>query len=207
MLTAGGDGPPLTPRFSCACCWWVTDTGSPVNGGWWKKFACTWRIVGSPASAWSRRSPATPPSPEPARAVPGIFLEIFEEIVRRCLEAELVEGQRLTVDRTAVTANASSRSKVHRKQWAEVAQVARTVREYLAEVTQENPVADTADRPFLLPRSLPDRQRPLHHPGGGSYSSTLPAGDVGNSLNATAGESELRYRPKEFRGGQRPRSE
>ena len=65
----------------------------------------------------------------------------------------MVEGQRLTVDRTAVTANASSRSKVHRKQWAEVAQVARTVREYLAEVTQENPVADTADRP-PAPRSM-----------------------------------------------------
>jgi len=83
----------------------------------------------------------------------GIFLEIFEEIVRRCLEAGLVEGQRLTVDGTAVTANASSRSKVQRKQLAEVAQVSRTVREYLAEVTQENPVADTADRP-PAPRSM-----------------------------------------------------
>ena len=83
----------------------------------------------------------------------GIFLEIFEEIVRRCLEAGLVEGQRLTVDGTAVTANASSRSKVHRKQLAEVAKVSRTVREYLAEVRQENPVADTADRP-PAPRSM-----------------------------------------------------
>src|SRR5215831_4445462 len=28
----------------------------------------------------------------------GVFLEVFEEIVRRCLEAGLVEGKRLTVD-------------------------------------------------------------------------------------------------------------
>ncbi|MGD0695483.1 MAG: transposase [Terriglobia bacterium] len=83
----------------------------------------------------------------------GIFLEIFEEIVRRCPEAWLVEGQRLTVDGTAVTANASSRSKVHRKQLAEVAKVSRTVREYLEEVRPENPVADTADRP-PAPRSM-----------------------------------------------------
>jgi transposase len=37
----------------------------------------------------------------------GIFLEVFEEIVRRCLKAGLVEGKRLTVDGTLVTANAS----------------------------------------------------------------------------------------------------
>src|SRR6516225_10037705 len=37
----------------------------------------------------------------------GVFLEVFEEIVRRCLAAGLVEGKRLTVDGTIVTANAS----------------------------------------------------------------------------------------------------
>ena len=37
----------------------------------------------------------------------GIFLKVFEEIVRRCVEAGLVEGKRLTVDGTVVAANAS----------------------------------------------------------------------------------------------------
>src|SRR6202795_3791829 len=32
----------------------------------------------------------------------GIFLEVFEEIVRRCLEAGLVQGKHLTVDGTVV---------------------------------------------------------------------------------------------------------
>src|SRR5688500_7881367 len=39
----------------------------------------------------------------------GIFLEVFEEIVRRCLEVGLVQGKRLSVDGAVVTANASPR--------------------------------------------------------------------------------------------------
>ena len=37
----------------------------------------------------------------------GVFREVFEEIVRRCLEAGLVEGQNLAVDGTLVGADAS----------------------------------------------------------------------------------------------------
>ena len=77
----------------------------------------------------------------------GIFLEIFEEIVRRCLGAGLVEGQRLTVDGTVVAANASPQRGVRREQLPEVAKVSRTVREYLAEVAQENPVSETEENP------------------------------------------------------------
>src|SRR6266542_5388058 len=51
----------------------------------------------------------------------GIFLEGFEEVVQRCLEAGLVEGKRLSVDGTAVTANASPQSRVAREELAEVA--------------------------------------------------------------------------------------
>ena len=76
----------------------------------------------------------------------GIFLEVFEEVVRRCLEAGLVEGKRLTVDGTAVRANASSQSRVPREELGEVARLSRTVREYLEEVGQENPVGDPGDR-------------------------------------------------------------
>jgi transposase len=76
----------------------------------------------------------------------GIFLEVFEEVVRRCLEAGLVEGKRLTVDGTAVKANASSQSRVPRQELEEVAKRSQTVREYLAEVAEENPVTDPGDR-------------------------------------------------------------
>ena len=77
----------------------------------------------------------------------GIFLEVFEDVVRRCLEAGLVEGKRLTVDGTALTANASCQSRVPRAELGEVAKLSKTVREYLAEVAEENPVTDPGDRP------------------------------------------------------------
>lgn len=72
----------------------------------------------------------------------GVFREVFEEIVRRCLEAGLVEGRNLAVDGTLVAANASRESRVPREQLQEAAQVSRTVREYLAELEQVNPVSD-----------------------------------------------------------------
>jgi transposase len=72
----------------------------------------------------------------------GVFREVFEEIVRRCLEAGLVEGQNLVVDGTRIAANASRQSRVPRERLQEAAQVSRTVREYLAELEQVNPVSD-----------------------------------------------------------------
>jgi transposase len=83
----------------------------------------------------------------------GIFLEVFEEIVRPCVVAGLVEGQRLSVDGTVVRANASSQSGVERKHLAEVAQVSLTVRQYLEEVAEQNPVAEAEGRP-PAPRSV-----------------------------------------------------
>jgi transposase len=73
----------------------------------------------------------------------GVFREVFEEIVRRCLEAGLVEGQNLAVDGTMVGANASRQSRVPREQLKETARLSRTVREYLTELEEENPVSDT----------------------------------------------------------------
>jgi transposase len=75
----------------------------------------------------------------------GIFLEVFEEIVRRCMEAGLVQGKRLTVDGTVVTANASPQRGTQPEQLEEVAKVSRTVREYLADLAQENPVAQPGE--------------------------------------------------------------
>lgn len=81
-----------------------------------------------------------------------VFLEVFEEIVRRCLEAGLVEGKRLTVDGTMVIANASPQRGAKPEQLGEMAKVSRTVREYLADLARENPVSENEERP--APRSV-----------------------------------------------------
>jgi transposase len=78
----------------------------------------------------------------------GVFREVFEEIVRLCLQAGLVEGRNLGVDGTLVQANASEQSRVPREQLVEAAQVSRTVREYLTELERQNPVEDPEERPM-----------------------------------------------------------
>jgi hypothetical protein len=50
-----------------------------------------------------------------------LFEQLFEEIVARCLEAGLVEGNNLSVDGSFVEANASKESRVPREQLAEAA--------------------------------------------------------------------------------------
>jgi len=72
----------------------------------------------------------------------GVFREVFEEIVRRCLQAGLVEGKNLAVDGTMVAANASRQSRVPRERLQEAAQVSQTVQEYLTELEQVNPVSE-----------------------------------------------------------------
>jgi transposase len=72
----------------------------------------------------------------------GVFREVFEEIVRKCLVAGLVQSQNMAVDGTVVGANASQGSRVPREKLGEAAQVSRTVQEYLAELEQVNPVSD-----------------------------------------------------------------
>jgi len=72
----------------------------------------------------------------------GVFREVFEEIVRRCLEAGLVAGKNLAVDGTLVAADASRQSRVRREQLKEAAPISQTVREFLAELEELNPVSD-----------------------------------------------------------------
>jgi transposase len=72
----------------------------------------------------------------------GIFREVFEEIVCRCLKAGLVEGKNLAVDGTMIKADASQGSRVPRAQFKAAAQVAATAAEYLTELEQDNPVPD-----------------------------------------------------------------
>src|SRR6266849_4258672 len=78
----------------------------------------------------------------------SVFRKVFEEIVQRCLEAGLVEGRDLAVDGTLVIANASQQSRVPRERLVEIAQVSRTVQEYLSELEEQNPVAEPQERPM-----------------------------------------------------------
>ena len=71
----------------------------------------------------------------------GIFREVFEEIVCRCLKEGLVEGKTLAVDGTIIKADASQASRVSRDQLKAAAQVAKTAAEYLTELEQDNPVS------------------------------------------------------------------
>jgi transposase len=72
----------------------------------------------------------------------GLFREVFEEIVRRCLSVGLVDGQNLAVDGTMVGANASPESRIGREKLKDAAQLSRTVEKYLSELEDANPVCE-----------------------------------------------------------------
>src|SRR5499427_8747806 len=69
-----------------------------------------------------------------------LFEELFEQIVRQCVEVGLVQGKNLSVDGSFVEANAAKESRIPREQLAEVAKVHHSVRQYLREVEEQNPV-------------------------------------------------------------------
>jgi hypothetical protein len=71
-----------------------------------------------------------------------LFEELFEQIVLQCVEVGLVQGKHLSVDGSFVEANAAKNSRVPREQLAEAAQVHHTVRQYLREVEEQNPVEE-----------------------------------------------------------------
>jgi len=71
-----------------------------------------------------------------------LFEQLFEQIVRQCVEVGLVQGKHLSVDGSFVEANAAKESRIPREQLAEAAQVHHTVRQYLKEVEEQNPVEE-----------------------------------------------------------------
>jgi transposase len=71
-----------------------------------------------------------------------LFEQLFEQIVRQCMEVGLVQGQHLCVDGSLIEANAAKESRIPRERLAEAAQVHQTVRQYLQEVEQQNPVEE-----------------------------------------------------------------
>ena len=67
-----------------------------------------------------------------------LFEQLFEEIVKRCMEVGLVKGEHLSVDGSFIQANASNASRIPREQLQEAAEVNHTVREYVIELEKEN---------------------------------------------------------------------
>ena len=86
----------------------------------------------------------------------NLFQQLFEEIVDRCTEVGLVEGEHLSVDGSFIQADASRSSRIPREQLSEVAYVKCNVRKYLADLEQENPTEEPAQQQELVSTTDPD---------------------------------------------------
>jgi transposase len=86
----------------------------------------------------------------------NLFEELFEQIVRQCVEVGLVQGKHLSVDGSFVEANAAKESRIPREQLAEAAQVNQTVRQYLVEVEEQNPVEEPVHEQDQVSTTDPD---------------------------------------------------
>ena len=85
-----------------------------------------------------------------------LFEQLFEEIVRQCVEVGLVQGKQLSVDGSFVEANAAKQSRIPRQQLAEAAQVNQTVRQYLVELEQQNPPEEPVHQQDQVSTTDPD---------------------------------------------------
>jgi transposase len=85
-----------------------------------------------------------------------LFEELFEQIVKQCVEVGLVQGKHLSVDGSFVEANACKESRIPREQLAEAAQVNHTVRQYLVELAEQNPVEEPVPQQEQVSTTDPD---------------------------------------------------
>jgi hypothetical protein len=85
-----------------------------------------------------------------------LFEQMFERIVAQCLEVGLVRGDKLSVGGTFVEANASKESRIPREKLADAAQVNRTVREWLTELEEQNPVEEPTHSQDKVSTTDPD---------------------------------------------------
>src|SRR6266542_221727 len=86
----------------------------------------------------------------------GLFKELFEQIVKQCVEVGLVQGKHLSVDGSFVEANAAKESRIPREQLAEAAQVNRSVRQYLVDLERQNPVEEPVHQQDQVSTTDPD---------------------------------------------------
>ena len=85
-----------------------------------------------------------------------LFEQLFEQIVKQCVEVGLVRGKHLSVDGSFVEANAAKESRIPREQFAEAAQVNHTVRQYLVELEEQNPVEEPVHQQDQVSTTDPD---------------------------------------------------
>jgi transposase len=85
-----------------------------------------------------------------------LFEELFEQIVKQCVEVGLVQGKHLSVDGSFVEANACKESRIPRERLAEAAQVNHTVRQYLVELAEQNPVEEPVQQQEQVSTTDPD---------------------------------------------------
>jgi len=85
-----------------------------------------------------------------------LFEQLFEKIVKQWVEVGLVEGKHLSVDGSFVEANASKQSRIPREQLVEAAQVNPSVRDYLKELEQKNPVEEPVHEQDQVSTTDPD---------------------------------------------------
>src|SRR5580692_7134284 len=85
-----------------------------------------------------------------------LFEQLFEQIVKQCVGVGLVQGQHLSVDGSFVEANAAKESRIPREQLGEAAQVHHTVRQYLKELEQQNPVEEPVHEQDQVSTTDPD---------------------------------------------------
>ncbi len=72
-----------------------------------------------------------------------LFRELFEQVVRRCIEVGLVNGASLSVDSTQISADAHRDRALSRDQLTE-SPLSRTVCEYLKELARKSPAQESA---------------------------------------------------------------
>ena len=85
-----------------------------------------------------------------------LFEQLFERIVKQCMEVGLVRGDNLSVDGSFVEANAAKQSRIPREQLAEAAQVKHTLRQYLSELEAQNPVEEPVHEQEQVSTTDPD---------------------------------------------------
>jgi hypothetical protein len=85
-----------------------------------------------------------------------LFEQLFEQIVKQCLEVGLVRGDNLSLDGSFVEANAAKESRIPREQLAEAAQVKHTLRQYLSELEEQNPVEEAVHEQEQVSTTDPD---------------------------------------------------
>ena len=85
-----------------------------------------------------------------------LFEHLLEQIVRQCVEVGLVQGKHLSVDGSFVEANAAKESRIPREQLVEAAHVHHSVRRYLQDVEEQNPVEESIHEQDQVSTTDPD---------------------------------------------------